>query len=791
MDNLFLFESAASGNMTVSKMHGVRNAAAPGWSKAWNTTQRLLAALALSLGVFAGTPFAARAATDLANNIFDVGEGKISIEPGTNADTVKVYYNATNWDYVDNIPAAAQITIIGTTTDGDKVIVAHNGVTANVMLQNVNIDVSGTEYACAFAITGSSSVNLTLSGANALKSASSRAGLQAASGNSVAIAGAGSLTVTGGSGGAGIGGSYNESGGTITISGGTITAKTGGYYRTGGAGGGAGGTIIIRGGNVTAAGNDASAGIGGGGFGSGAGIGGGANGDVLSGRCGDGGNILIYGENTVVTARRGNALSPRDIGAGHGGAAGNVFVALPQGSLTLSATPSPAPNAVAVTANPASSGTVMATLPAPFDAAGAIGILSNPGTAAEPLSVITTFTAESVSFELEGYGNSPLGKTGAELTASGAAVAFITFPTLFDVGEGKITFEPGSTPGTVKVYYNATTWDFVDNIPAARQITVTGTSTDGGKVIVAHQGVTANVRLHNVSIDVGAAGYICAFEIAGGSAVNLALSGTNTLKSGGYRAGLQVPSGNSITISGTAADSLLASGGASSAGIGGGNNGTDPVYNACGAVNVNGGAVIASGSPGAAGIGGGVFGAGGAVAINGGAVIAKGYRAVGAGQSGSSEGTLAFPAVYQYRFNTSTDTPVAGYTPSSVAPYVWSPVHQYLDIFAAQTVTSRGTPYAWLDGHGLAANGDYEAADLGDPDGDGFFNWQEYVAVSDPGNAASFFRVTAFPGIAWWPSNQAGRVYTVTGKTSLTDAGSWASPTNAAHRFFKVKVELD
>ena len=33
------------------------------------------------------------------------------------------------------------------------------------------------------------------------------------------------------------------------------------------------------------------------------------------------------------------------------------------------------------------------------------------------------------------------------------------------------------------------------------------------------------------------------------------------------------------------------------------------------------------------------------------------------------------------------------------------------------------------------------------------------------------------------------RVYTVMGKTNLTDA-AWTCPTNAAHRFFNVKVEV-
>ncbi len=44
----------------------------------------------------------------------------------------------------------------------------------------------------------------------------------------------------------------------------------------------------------------------------------------------------------------------------------------------------------------------------------------------------------------------------------------------------------------------------------------------------------------------------------------------------------------------------------------------------------------------------------------------------------------------------------------------------------------------------------------------------------------------------WSPNfntNGEVRVYTVMGKTNLTDA-AWVCPTNAAHRFFKVKVEM-
>ena len=43
--------------------------------------------------------------------------------------------------------------------------------------------------------------------------------------------------------------------------------------------------------------------------------------------------------------------------------------------------------------------------------------------------------------------------------------------------------------------------------------------------------------------------------------------------------------------------------------------------------------------------------------------------------------------------------------------------------------------------------------------------------------------------LAFYVSNGEVRVYAVLGKANLTDA-AWTSPTNAAHRFFKVKVEM-
>ncbi len=214
-------------------------------------------------------------------------------------------------------------------------------------LKDVKIDVShtGTENylnpiagKAALSVQGDGNVEIELDGKNELKSGHFRAGLE-----KIISAGtltlkddnqkAGSLTATGGSYSAGIGGSYWGSGENITINGGTVTA-TGGYYGAGIGGGenGSGKNITINGGTVNAKGGSQGAGIGGGSAGSGenitinsgtvtaaggsygAGIGGGYWGDYNSGNGGK--DITINGG--TVTATGG------DCGAGIGGGSGSI-----------------------------------------------------------------------------------------------------------------------------------------------------------------------------------------------------------------------------------------------------------------------------------------------------------------------------------------------------------------------------------------------------------------------------------------------------------------------------------
>ena len=151
----------------------------------------------------------------------------------------------------------------------------------------------------------------------------------------------GTLTATGGSYGAGIGGRNGDrngsSGGNITINGGNVTA-TGGDEAAGIGGGvfGSGGNITINGGNVTATSGNEAAGIGGGQGGSGgnitinggnvtatseafaAGIGGGSG----AGSDASGGNITINGGNVTATSEAFAA----GIGGGQESSGGNITI---------------------------------------------------------------------------------------------------------------------------------------------------------------------------------------------------------------------------------------------------------------------------------------------------------------------------------------------------------------------------------------------------------------------------------------------------------------------------------
>ena len=116
--------------------------------------------------------------------------------------------------------------------------------------------------------------------------------------------------------------------------------------------------------------------------------------------------------------------------------------------------------------------------------------------------------------------------------------------------------------------------------------------------------------------------------------------------------------------------------------------------------------------------------------------------------------------------------------------------------------TPEPVPYSWLDEYRLGVGTDYEtagnAASGKVQGGKETRIWEEYVAGTDPTNALSRLEANiemrdGAPFVSWSPNiNEGGanaRVYTVWGKTNLTDR-AWHSPTNDASRFFKVTVEM-
>ena len=175
----------------------------------------------------------------------------------------------------------------------------------NIILNGVNIDVSGTNEACALDLSASGTCTITLQGSNVLKSGNQRPGIYVPENNKVTINGNGSLEVRGGGSWPGIG---RNGDGNIEIQSGTIHAYGGDSGAgIGGSMGFSGGTITIKGGKITAIGGNGGAGIGG-------------------GYLGNGGNITIEGGEINATGT-GSSLGGAGIGGGGSGGAGGSHTA--------------------------------------------------------------------------------------------------------------------------------------------------------------------------------------------------------------------------------------------------------------------------------------------------------------------------------------------------------------------------------------------------------------------------------------------------------------------------------
>ena len=601
---------------------------------------------------------------------------------------------------------AIGMTSAGTTTTTDRIAVQSGLTNVNITLNGVSIDVSGTQYACAFDMSGAT-VNLTLTGSNTLKSGTARAGLevprrtggssQFTSTLTITAASTGSLTAVGGFQGAGIGdGAHNSNYnfGTVNINGGTVNAQGGEY----GAGIGdatnanGSGVVNISGGKVIATGGLSAAGIGGGAMGTTGGYGctvtiSGGTVVASGGRSGPG---IGRGAGTsspplgTLTITGGSVLRNSDINGGAGREATATNGSNPVYRTHLRYLP--AETAVSSVSGisgyglndvytdgggslyfwlPVNSYTVVVETSGSRHFGTFTQATNNDNiwwlTDFVPVTGISGIPGEMIAGALELNGVvAPANATNKTIVwsveSAGSTGATISGSTLTTTAQGTVTVRATITDGLLSGNYpqdftiniiadslkvtggtQGNDWEYNSGnviIKTDAAMTVSGATTT--KYVKVNSGVTANLTISDLYIDVsGQADYTAAFDITDAT-VNLTLTGTSTLKSAQYVAGLQAPSGSMLVITSGSTGSLTATGGSYGAGIGGGNNGGG------GAITINSGTVTATGGDRGAGIGGGQIGAGGTTTITGGTVIARGGADGGTGGAGIGGGSYGW-----------------------------------------------------------------------------------------------------------------------------------------------------
>ncbi len=128
---------------------------------------------------------------------------------------------------------------------------------------------------------------------------------------------------------------------------------------------------------------------------------------------------------------------------------------------------------------------------------------------------------------------------------------------------------------------------------------------------------------------------------------------------------------------------------------------------------------------------------------------------------------------------------VNGITAGTPSAYTFTNVQADQTIVANYTaiLTANNTPEWWLYQQKTNWATNFNAAALGDQDGDGMPTWQEYVAGTDPLNPASVFTVNvassngqtivSIPTIAATPQYQLQRYYAIDSSTNLANSASW------------------
>lgn len=469
----------------------------------------------------------------------------------------------------------------------------------SITLKDLTIINTEESEECAFYINECSAVELILSGENWVQSGSGQAGIRTGmvSGCRLSINGDGELHAQGGEDGAGIGGGRNESAGGITINGGRIAAY--------GAGEGAG--------------------IGGGLFG---------YGDYIYV---NGGTIRAKGYGTADHIGRGSDIPQYESDKLFIQVTGGSIDADPQNYLYLNAYNNLNMEGSRLTrytlnlkdglGNAAAECSVQDLNIGGYT--GVNGLAERFDSSNYGIKDMQTNAGGQIILYLDG--NSIQNGTRVTLSADGK-----TFTGILDGTNADLTLLQSVTlqEGNHLTIWNDGYYVGADTDPSESEKTMnnSGYIIDGGQaasgVTVKNGAADKNIMISDLNIDSETP-----FVIENAASVNLTVSGTNTLRAGDGKAGLQVSEDGSVVIDGTG--SLQAFGGSQGAGIGG----TDGMT--AGSITINSADITAVGGTDAAGIGGGSHGAVTGIVLNGGTVTAAGGESgIGIGRSSCLTGKI-------------------------------------------------------------------------------------------------------------------------------------------------------
>jgi hypothetical protein len=242
------------------------------------------------------------------------------------------------------------------------------------------------------------------------------------------------------------------------------------------------------------------------------------------------------------------------------------------------------------------------------------------------------------------------------LAAMSIAFAATTLAAPTGVTINGFALDDAVSTGDIGWAYDSST--YLLTLDGAGPFTLSGTNTEGKVLVVVAPNVANTVTLSNLTLQTTSSGQ-CAFALEANANVAIVLAGENTLASGSYRAGIEVATGQTLSITNAPGDdagslsatggyggdggavtvsggTVAATGGNYGAGIGGGRKAG--YGGAGGTVTISGGTVAATGGYTGAGIGGGTYGDGGAVTVYGGLVVATGGDEAGAGIGGGDGG---------------------------------------------------------------------------------------------------------------------------------------------------------